>query len=101
MWERRDQIDKLLEGAAQHWELHRLAAVDRSILRMAHTTQRQQGGGQRTEDRARKRGRHECLRSCHDRALAGPTSAPNPVMNHPALLPFSREFFHMGPRLSN
>ena len=29
------EIDAMLESAAQHWELHRLAAVDRSILRLA------------------------------------------------------------------
>lgn len=33
--EQLDQIDAMLESAAQHWELHRLAAVDRSILRLA------------------------------------------------------------------
>jgi N utilization substance protein B len=33
--ERRDQVDELIKKHAQNWELHRMAAVDRNILRLA------------------------------------------------------------------
>ena len=33
--ENRDEIDALLSDAAQNWKLHRMAIVDRNILRMA------------------------------------------------------------------
>jgi len=33
--ERRAEIDALLSGAAENWKLHRMAIVDRNILRMA------------------------------------------------------------------
>jgi transcription antitermination factor NusB len=32
---RREEIDALLSGAAENWRLHRMAIVDRNILRMA------------------------------------------------------------------
>lgn len=31
--DRSDQIDKLIEGHAEHWRMQRMAAVDRNILR--------------------------------------------------------------------
>jgi transcription antitermination factor NusB len=34
-WERRVEIDKQIEGVARNWELKRMAAVDRNILRLA------------------------------------------------------------------
>ena len=34
-WQRRQAIDDMIAAAAQHWQLHRLATVDRNILRMA------------------------------------------------------------------
>ena len=33
--ERRDQIDPLIEGAADNWRLSRMSVVDRTILRLA------------------------------------------------------------------
>jgi len=33
--DKRDEIDVLLKDAAQNWQLHRMAVVDRNILRMA------------------------------------------------------------------
>jgi transcription antitermination factor NusB len=33
--DKRDEIDVLLKAAAQNWQLHRMALVDRNILRMA------------------------------------------------------------------
>jgi N utilization substance protein B len=33
--ERRDEADDLIKKHAQNWELHRMAAVDRNILRLA------------------------------------------------------------------
>jgi len=33
--ERRDDLDKCIKEHAQNWELHRMAAVDRNILRLA------------------------------------------------------------------
>lgn len=33
--DKRDEIDVLLKDAAQNWQLHRMALVDRNILRMA------------------------------------------------------------------
>ena len=33
--ESREEIDGLLSGAAENWKLHRMAIVDRNILRMA------------------------------------------------------------------
>jgi N utilization substance protein B len=33
--EHRDEIDKRIQQVAQNWELHRIAAVDRNILRLA------------------------------------------------------------------
>jgi N utilization substance protein B len=32
---RPDEVDELIRGAARHWELDRLAATDRSVLRIA------------------------------------------------------------------
>lgn len=32
---RPDEVDDLIRGAARHWELDRLAATDRSVLRIA------------------------------------------------------------------
>src|SRR2546425_11503906 len=32
---RSDEVDELIRGAARHWELDRLAATDRSVLRIA------------------------------------------------------------------
>ncbi|MEK9144959.1 MAG: transcription antitermination factor NusB, partial [Elusimicrobiota bacterium] len=32
---RRDAIDERLQAVADNWELHRMAAVDRSLLRLA------------------------------------------------------------------
>ena len=34
-WEHRVEIDKQIEGVARNWELRRMAAVDRNILRLA------------------------------------------------------------------
>jgi transcription antitermination factor NusB len=34
-WEHRPQIDRAIEGVARNWELKRMAAVDRNILRLA------------------------------------------------------------------
>jgi len=34
-WERRAEIDKIIEGAARNWEIRRMAAIDRNILRLA------------------------------------------------------------------
>jgi N utilization substance protein B len=34
-WDHRAEIDALLEQATEHWQLQRLAAVDRNILRFA------------------------------------------------------------------
>ena len=33
--ERRDEIDEIIKKHAKNWELHRIAAVDRNILRLA------------------------------------------------------------------
>lgn len=33
--EKRDELDKLLAAAAEHWRIERMAAVDRNLLRMA------------------------------------------------------------------
>ncbi len=33
-WEQRQGIDKLIDGLALHWDLHRIAAIDRNILRL-------------------------------------------------------------------
>jgi N utilization substance protein B len=33
--ERRDEVDELIKKHAKNWELHRIAAVDRNILRLA------------------------------------------------------------------
>ena len=33
--ERSEEVDELIEKHAQHWRLHRMAAVDRNLLRMA------------------------------------------------------------------
>jgi len=33
--ERRPEIDRLIEGHAEHWRMDRMAAVDRNILRAA------------------------------------------------------------------
>jgi len=33
--EHRDEADELIKKHAQNWELHRMAAVDRNILRLA------------------------------------------------------------------
>ena len=33
--DKRDEIDVLLKAAAQNWQLHRMAVIDRNILRMA------------------------------------------------------------------
>ena len=33
--ERSDEVDDLIEKHAQNWRLHRMAAVDRNLLRMA------------------------------------------------------------------
>lgn len=33
--DKREEIDALLTGAAENWKLHRMAIVDRNILRMA------------------------------------------------------------------
>jgi len=33
--EKRREIDELISGHAQHWKLERIAAVERSILRVA------------------------------------------------------------------
>jgi len=34
-WEKRGEIDAILGAAAQNWQLHRMALVDRNILRLA------------------------------------------------------------------
>jgi len=34
-WERRDEIDAIVSAAAQNWQLHRMAIVDRNILRLS------------------------------------------------------------------
>ena len=34
-WERRAEIDRTIEGAARNWEIRRMAAIDRNILRLA------------------------------------------------------------------
>ena len=34
-WMRRAEIDKAIEGAARNWEIRRMAAIDRNILRLA------------------------------------------------------------------
>jgi transcription antitermination factor NusB len=34
-WAHREQIDAMISAVAEHWELSRLAAVDRALLRMA------------------------------------------------------------------
>src|SRR5579862_8521217 len=31
--ERREEIDRLIEGSAEHWRMDRMAAVDRNLLR--------------------------------------------------------------------
>ena len=36
-WENRAQYDDLIAGKAEHWALHRIARMDRIILRMALT----------------------------------------------------------------
>lgn len=36
-WENRKQYDDLIAGKAEHWALHRIARMDRIILRMALT----------------------------------------------------------------
>jgi len=33
-WERRDEIDRVIEGASRNWKLSRMDRVDRSILRL-------------------------------------------------------------------
>ena len=38
------EIDRLLSDAAEHWSLHRMALVDRNILRMAVWEMRRQDG---------------------------------------------------------
>lgn len=35
VWEQREECDKLLRSHAKHWDLLRLALVDRNILRLA------------------------------------------------------------------
>jgi N utilization substance protein B len=32
---RRDELDEVIEGAASHWRIDRMAAVDRNVLRLA------------------------------------------------------------------
>ncbi len=34
-WERRPQIDERIEEVAKNWQLNRMAAIDRNILRLA------------------------------------------------------------------
>ena len=34
-WMKRAEIDKAIEGAARNWEMRRMAAIDRNILRLA------------------------------------------------------------------
>lgn len=34
-WEDRKQYDELIAGKAEHWALHRIARIDRIIMRMA------------------------------------------------------------------
>ena len=34
-WAHREQIDRMINSVAEHWELSRLASVDRAVLRMA------------------------------------------------------------------
>jgi transcription antitermination factor NusB len=34
-WERRAEIDRIIEAAARNWEIRRMAAIDRNILRLA------------------------------------------------------------------
>jgi len=34
-WERRDEIDGLIESFSEHWSLSRMSKVDKAILRMA------------------------------------------------------------------
>ncbi len=40
----RAAIDELLSGAAEHWALHRMAVVDRNVMRMAVFEMRSTGG---------------------------------------------------------
>jgi N utilization substance protein B len=35
VWQRREQIDRLIEENSEHWKLARMASVDRNILRIA------------------------------------------------------------------
>jgi transcription antitermination factor NusB len=34
-WKRREEIDREIRGAVEHWDLERMAVVDRNILRLA------------------------------------------------------------------
>ena len=34
VWERREEIDALIRGAAENWRIERMALVDRNILRL-------------------------------------------------------------------
>lgn len=34
-WEQRQSIDKMIEDVAKNWQLRRMAAIDRNILRLA------------------------------------------------------------------
>ena len=35
VWERRDELDGMIEQAAPHWPIYQMPAVDKAILRMA------------------------------------------------------------------
>ncbi len=35
VWENRKEIDRIIERASKNWRLHRMAKVDKSILRLA------------------------------------------------------------------
>ena len=37
VWRRREELDRLIEGASENWSLERIARIDRILLRMALT----------------------------------------------------------------